>query len=364
MNTPLRPHLLAIATASLLALPFVAADRAAAQTATATTDPVGFTTLTVAAKPASARGFTYLSLNMARPSVFRGLVPAPTAQNPGYGVATVNGVTVLTFPAATFTSGGFTTAANPGYVEIKNGTANGLISQITANTDSTITLADNITSAITAGTTTFLVRPNWTFASAFGATNSAGFTGSFSPTNADIIQIIDPTTSVATSYYYNNSANKWQTGATDATNTVIPPKAGLSIERKATTPLSFNIVGEVPLGPTGILVTGGASFNYNLVPNPYPLPSVTLANSGLYTGNAATGVVGSFSPTAADTVSLLDSATGVATNYYYNTTNNKWQNGSIDASNVVIPNGASVLVTRKNNRSSFVWYFPQPAMNL
>ncbi len=363
MKAPQRKFLLS-AAASLLSLG-LSASGAFAQAATATTDPVGFTTLTVAGKPANARGFTYLSLNMARPSVFRGLVPAPTAGSPGLGAATSSGATVLTFPAGTFTSGAFTTAASPSYIELKNGTSSGLTSQITANTDSTITLADDITSAITSGTTTVLVRPNWTFASAFGANNSAGLQGSSTATNADLVQVINPSTGVAITYFYSTTNNRWQTGFTDATNVVIPPKAGLSVERKTSTPVSFTLVGEVKLGPSGIMITGGSSSqNFNLVPNPYPLPSVTLANSQLFTGNAATGVVGGPTASNADTVGILNSTTGVVTNYFYSTTNNRWQTGFTDASNVVIPEGAAVLITRKGGRSSFVWYVPQPAINL
>lgn len=329
---------------------------ALAQT-TATTDPVGFVTLTVAGKPTGIRGFTYLSLSMARTSVF-------SAQVPVGGVATVSGVTVLTFPAGIFTANQFSGAGNSHYLEITGGSFAGHISDITSNSSTQITLADDISTAITEGSTTVRVRPNWTFATAFGANNSAGFQGGTSSSTADVIEILNPKTGVSSKYFYSTTNNRWQTGFTDATNAPIPPDAGLRIERKGTASVSFKLVGDVKLGPTGLLVEGGSSTgNYNLIPNPYPLASKTLANSGLYTGNPNTGLVGGSSSSSADTLALFNPATGTSINYFFSTTNNRWQTGFTDASNVTIPEGSAVMVTRKNARPSFVWYVPQPTMN-
>ena len=325
---------------------------------TVATDPVGFTTLTVNAKPASIRGFTLLSLNLTRLPVFQSVVPTVSTNG--------SNQTVLTFPASTFTAGAFNAAANGGshYIELLNGANSGRISDIVSNTDSTITLADNITSSLTAGSSTIKIRPNWTFGTVFGANNSAGLLGGVSASAADVVSLTNPSTGVATNYFYSTTNNRWQTGLTDATNHVIPADVGLRIERKLTSPVSFQIVGAVKLGTTGIFIQGGSAKNLNYVANPYPLPSVTLANSNLYTGNPATGLAGGVSASAADNLSIYDSATGVYTNYFYSTTNNRWQKGLADASNDVIPDGAAVLITRKNNGSSFIWYVPQPTMNL
>ena len=351
---------LSLAAGSSL-LPFTAG----AQT-TVATNPVGFTTLTATGGSTSAPGFTFTCLNMVRPAVYRSAIPS-------LGSSSSTGATVLIFPANTFTDGQFEGATNSCYVELTNGSATGLIANVTAtkaadstqNGGSTITLDQNINAVITSGATTFLVRPHWTFGTAFGASNSAGFQGDVSATNADVIQIINPSTSVGKSYYYNTTNNHWQNGFTDSTNVIIPPYSGIYVQRKVASALSFAIVGEVKLGTTGIGVVGGSSSgNSNLVPNPYPLPSVALAASNLYTGNANTGFVGDVSATNADNLGIFDSSTGKLTNYYYNTTNSRWQNGFTDASSVVIPSGASVLITRKNARPTFVWYVPQPSMNL
>ena len=338
---------------------------ATAQT-TVATDPVGFTTLSVAAKPANSRGFTLLSLNMTRPVVFQGLVPSG-------GVSTSNGQTTLTFPANTFTANQFNGAGNGHYIEIANGPAAGRLSDIVATSSSagssSITLADDISAAVTAGTSTIKIRPNWTFATAFGANNSAGFKGAGSSSQADVIQLVDPATNVARTYFYSTTNNRWQEGFRDATNDEIPIDSGLKIERKETSPVSFTLAGAVKLGPTGLFVQGGAvPQNSTIVPNPYPMASVTLANSNLFTGDPATGVRGAGSASQADTVNVLNPATGLYTTYFYSTTNNRWQNGFQDASNVTLPEGAAVIINRKSTSTtqnpSFIWYAPQPAMNL
>lgn len=323
------------------------------------TDPVGFTTLTVNAKPASIRGLTLLSLDLTQLPVFQALIPAG-------GVSASGSPTVLTFPAHAFTAGQFD---GTHYLEITNGPNAGRISDIITTTDSnsasTITLADDVTASVTAGTSTIRITPLWTFATLFGANNSAGLQGGPTASAADVVSIIDPTNGHSTNYFYSTTNNRWQTGLSDATNTVIQPDVGFRIERKVTSAVSFNLVGAVKLGPTGIFIQGGSvPKNLNYVTNPYPTASVTLANSNLFTGDPTTGVVGGPTASSADTLSILNSATGAFTNYFYSTTNNRWQTGLSDASAVTIPDGTAFLITRfsasPGQHGSFVWYVPQP----
>lgn len=348
----IRSILAVVAFASSLAL-----VQTSAQT-TVATDPVGFTTLTVAAKPANTRGFTLLSLNMTRPVAFQALVPSG-------GVSTSNGRTVLTFSENSFTANQF----NGQYLEVANGTDSGRLSDITSTSTSSITLADDISASLTAGTSTIKIRPNWTFGTAFGTNNSAGLQGAGSASQADVIQLVDPASGVARSYFYSTSNNRWQEGFRDATNDEIPIDTGLRIERKQSSPVAFTLAGAVKLGRTGLFVQGGSvPQNSTIVPNPYPLASVALANSNLYTGNPATGVRGGGSASQADTVNVINPATGVYTTYFYSTANNRWQTGFQDASNATISEGASVIINRKsataNQFPSFIWYVPQPAMSL
>ena len=322
------------------------------------TEPVGFTTLTVAAKPGSGRGFTYLSVNMVRPTEFRSIVPVG-------GAATVTGQTVLTFPANSFTANQFFGTANAHFIELTNGTSAGVLADVVSNTTNTVTLAEDITSLIVGGSSTVRVRPHWTFGTLFGTANTAGFLAGTSGT-ADLVSILNPATGGFSNYYYSSANSRWQIGlSTIANDVVIRPDAGLLIERKLTSAFSFTVVGEVKLGTTEVVIVGGsAAGNYTLAPNPYPLPSVTLAASGLYTGNTATGVLKGTSGTA-DIVSIFNSGTGGFSNYYYSAANNRWQTGlSTVADTVVIPEGAAVLIFRRPGNGSFSWFVPQPAMNL
>ena len=353
----------AISAALLVTLAF--AFSAPGQT-TVATDPVGFTTLTVNAKPASIRGFTFLSLDLTRLPVFQGVVPTVSTNG--------SNQTVLTFPATTFQSGAFNTVASGAshYIEVTNGSIAGRLSDIVSNTDSAITLADNITSSLTAGTSTIRIRPNWTIATVFGANNSAGLAGGPTATSADIIQIFHPADGTSSLYFYDTVNNRWdrQPGnSTDGTNDVIPVNTALRIERKAGGAVSFTLTGAVKLGPTGLFVKGGNTpgnpQNISFLPNPYPLASVRFADLNLYTGAPGTWLGG---PTAgsADTASIYNTATGGFVTYFYNTTANQWQHGpgQIDATNDVIPDGAALFIKRKTTNGDFIWTVPQPPMNL
>ena len=127
------------------------------------------------------------------------------------------------------------------------------------------------------------------------------------------------------------------------------------------------IPGSVPLGTSSVDINGsssGTATRNTLVGSAYPLASRRLADIGLYTGNSATGVFSGTSASSADTVGIFNPTTGVQTIYFYSSTNNRWQTGPSDASNITIPEGAAVLIARKNGRAPFTWYIPQPTMAL
>jgi len=331
---------------------------------TVTTDPVGFTTLSAtSAAVAGSTSNTLLSLDLTRPVDYAGIIPIGSVSTG------TNGVTVLTFAAGTFSGLTLSGTGNSHYIEITNGSGAGAMSTIvSSDNDHTLTLADNVSAVIdnAGGTTAFKTRPHWTFATAFGANNSAGFLGGGSASTSDIIQLLNPSTGALTSYYYNTNNNRWQTGLSDATNVIIPPDRGMLVVHKTTSPVTFVLQGNVKLGATGLYITGGSASQTtaSIINNPYPLGSVTLGTSGLYTGSASTGLVGAGSASTADTVGFLNPTTGALSSYYYNTNNSRWQTGLSDATNTVIPDGAAVLITRKNGGSSFTWYVPQPTMTL
>lgn len=345
----LRPSIYAIAMTSL------ALSGANAQT-TATTDPVGFTTLTVRGKAnagASNRN-NFISLNMQRAPAFQGVISSVSVDGSGRSVLTISG--------ASFTANQFNGTGNAHYVRLTSGSNAGQVSEVVATTASTITVIDNINDAITAGSTAFSVTPYWTLNTAFPS--GGGLQGSSSASAADTVTIIPPSGASLT-YFYNSTANQWRRGTTDSSNIIIPPGSGMQVIRKQVGDVSIVLAGHVTIGSVeGIVGAAGAGSRNSFLANPFPLASKTLAQSGLYTGNSATGVVGGTSAAAADTVTIFDPSTGVANSYFYNTTANQWRRGTTDSSNVTIPDGAAIQITRKANRGEFSWFIPQPTMAL
>lgn len=132
--------------------------------------------------------------------------------------------------------------------------------------------------------------------------------------------------------------------------------------RKDASAVSIRMAGEV-IGSTiqaDVASAPATGQRLTYIANPFPVASRTLAQSGLYTGNSSTGVAGGTSSSAADTVTIYDPNSGAALVYYYNTTQGKWLRGATDSSNVTIPEGAAVVITRKNGRPAFDWYIPSP----
>jgi uncharacterized protein (TIGR02597 family) len=345
----LRPSIYAIAMTSL------ALSGANAQT-TATTDPVGFTTVNVRGKTTAARAFTTIVLPMERADAFVGACTGATFTLDG-------GRTVVTFPSDIFPVNQFTGAGNQHYFRLSNGANAGEFSTIVSNTANSVTLADDLNSVL-ATSSTFAVTPYWTLGTALPA--GGGLQSGSSVANADTVTIYNANF-VGTPYFYSSSANQWRTGITASDNVIIPPGSGLGIERKQASAVSIVLAGSVPLGNSAVDINGSASgtaTRFTLVGSAYPLASKRLADLGLYTGTASTGLVGGTSVAAADTVTIYNPATGVGTPYFYNTTANQWRTGITDSSNVTIPEGAAVLITRKSGRSPFTWYIPQPTMAL
>ena len=316
-------------------------------------DIVGYTTLNVRGKATSSspNASSFIALNVHRPAAFKGQV----------GTKSLSGQqSVITLSSSAFTNNQLTGQKH--YLRVTSGANTGLVSEITANSTDTITVADNLDAVLVNNTTQFEVRPFWTLDTAFPS--GAGLQGNTSATSADNLTVFDPTTGVANTYFYNSSLSKWRKGFADSGSDIIPPGSGIMITRKVINPVTIRITGEVITSAVLADIPGASSQKQALVANPYPAASLTLANSGLYTGNSATGVVGGTSGSSADTVTIFNPTNGVATSYYYNTSGNQWRTGLTDASNVVIPEGAAVLITRRANRSAFEWYIPSPIANL
>lgn len=333
--------------AALCGLAFcVLLNAAKAQTTTATTDPVGFITLTVAGTGGGTTpAYTYLGLGMTQPVLFQGAVDAL-------------GTKTITNNEAGWTDNQFNGTGNACFVEFTSGANAGVTIDISATTASTksITTVQNIPAGTSVGDT-FKIRQHWTIGTVFGATDQSGLAGG-SSTTADLVFLYNG--SGYDVYYYQTvglGGTGWRKGgsAGDASNTVIYGDEGLIVKRNQASNLNIVLMGAVKTGQTSVPITSGVNF----VGNVYAA-SLTLGDSGLYTGNASTGIAGG-SSTTADLVYIWN---GTGYNiYYYQTVGlggTGWRQAGVagDASGAPIPVGAAVLVKRQSG-SGFNWIIPQ-----
>lgn len=318
---------------------------------TATTDPVGFITLAITGGSAAVPGISFLGLGMTQPVAFAGNLESASGS-------------IVTDTQSTWTDGQYNGSSGSYYLELTSGVGAGTVSDIVTTTASnhSLTLADDVSSLITAGTT-YKIRPNWSLASVFGSSNSAGLGGG-TATSADQVLVYNTTTQGYTTYYYQTSGlggTGWRrvgAPAADASAAPLRLQQGIIIKRYVSAAISLPLVGAVKVGQNETLVSAGT----NIVSNVYPVTSVTLGTSGLYTGLTSTGIAGGTS-TSADQI-LVYNGSGYLT-YYYQTSGlggTGWRltgQPASDASNATLPLGGSVSILRKF-ASAFIWTQPQP----
>lgn len=225
-----------ISFALLAAIATIGAASAAA------TDPVGYITATIAGNAANnpAGAATYISPTLVQPTVFAG---ATTVTPSGGSVAT-------------FASGVPTTLDSTYVLEITSGTQEGWWSAVSASTATTVTIADPFPAGLGANTT-ISVRKFDTVKSFLGA-NSPGlnpFDGG--ATQADEVQILDPTTGGVTVIVYMPEAltgqpDQWLDfglGA-NADNYPILPGTAIRVVRFDDDGTDFTVAGSVKVTAT------------------------------------------------------------------------------------------------------------------
>jgi uncharacterized protein (TIGR02597 family) len=325
---------------------------------TAVTDPVGYITMKVTAAPAGSSSLSFVSPTLVNKLEFSGVASAATATT-----ITVAGTNPLT-------AGAFNAAVNPAfdlvvpmpsfYVEVSNGAGEGQWANITGNTASALTVDRDLSSFITANTTTVRIRKHATIGEIFGPTNTAGLKGADTSIAADEIKVLKPVTHEVKSYFfYDDGANtQWSDLATaDAVNVVIFPDQGIIIQRKAATALSFVRVGHVKTGKTAIYATPGA----NVLPTPRAVgDTFTLANSNLTNAGAqTTRVFGADTSIAADLLRIPQNDGQLKDFYFYDDgTNTQWSDLlTADSSGEKFNEGESFVFIRKVN-SNLTWTVP------
>lgn len=240
------------ALSSLLVATALVAPAAFAQT-TATTKPVGYETIQLAANK-----FNIVGLRLQSSAVVSGAFEAI-----GTSTVTDNDVNFQT----TLTSG------KTYILEITSGTLSGLTVEATAGTGNNLNTVDNLSAAgITVGTT-YVLRPALTLEEIFGTTNSVLKKGTSAP-GADIVWV--PNGAGSYKRYFQGLNGAWRDADAGASPNVPVFYTDAVFVEKRETAASLTVSGEVKTsGTTAPVITG-----FNLLSTVYPA-GVTLQNFGL-----------------------------------------------------------------------------------
>jgi uncharacterized protein (TIGR02597 family) len=325
----------------------------------ATTDPVGFITVKVKGGGTT----TTPALSLISPTLFRPV----EWQGP---IASFTAGTTINVSASPWTAGAYAeVGGKPRYfVEITTGTKAGAWSDIVSNTASALVTADALSTFAT-GSDTIRIRKHCTLADFLGTQNSAGLKSGVQVADADEVYIYDGGNGGAPYWYYNGQQGGsagWVDSnfdPVDATQVAIAPNQGVVILHKASTALNFVTAGTVKTGNTYVVVSPGLN-----VVGTVAAQGLTLGTSGLFTGNANTGVKGGTELARADKVTVYDAATptGQETYWYYDGSQGGqagWYDTDFETlrNSAPINPGSSIVITRAANLPQFNWTVPSPS---
>ena len=334
---------------------------AGAQT-TAYTTPVGYMTIPI---PGTG-GVGTSRLQIAN----QGLLPNGPAAAGGGATVSFSGTT-LTDTAGAFTPSAFVNGSIDSHVlEITSaGLLQGALSWISANTATTITTDDDLSGAGSGAS--YRVWKAYTMATLFGDPPAPTVLGGGADgVSADTVQILDPVSNTYTSFFYKNSGKGgtgWRSsdvGIASPKDTAIFPNDGMVILRKQSGPGSLVVSGSVKTGATSVRVEGnGSSTVLNILANQVPVNQITPALSGLYTGNAATGLKGGADAVEADTILVFNAAANSYTTFFYKSSGKGgtgWRSSDPAITvpqDYAFPSDSSLLIQRKAG-AAFNWKIP------
>lgn len=321
---------------------------------TATTDPVGFVTVNVAAGTGTARTTSFVSIPMLETPV----------DFTGQAAGQITGVTANTLSnsSAGWAAGALSSASAPYLIQLTSGAAAGrmfLISSATANTATTVTInADDVaqggldTLGIVAGNT-YRIFPCDTLSSFFGAgtataTQGKVLGGASARVADNLILVVNgqPRT-----YFYSTTLNRWtenRPGTPDASNVALRPYYGIQYSRLAGVNGNFVATGTVPTTARSVAVKNSGLTQLSVY---WPVDNTTLGSLGLQN---ISGWTSGANARVADTVILQTSAGAAPRTYFYNGTN--WvenRPGLPPSNNVAVPIGASVQISKRGSAAGY-----------
>lgn len=329
------------------------------------TDPVGFVTLSALGTnnvPGPSSQGQYITL------AALGMTQLPASRGNATAVSTSKVGVNSTLTAGQFgrvIEGTLTNVTH--FIELTSGTCAGFQTDIISNDTASVYTDIDLTSCLGAGAT-YKIYPHWTIGKIFGPNNEAGLLGG-SASTADQVQTWSVgSQSYATTYYFKTTGlggTGWRTTANSSvnvTNNILYIDQSLYIARKVGTNVDVKVVGGVKLGPTiSTVFSNGVTIIGNVYPAGQPLGA-----SGLYTGSAATGLLGGTASTADQLQIWVPSNQAYTITYYFKTSGlggTGWRstaNSSLDTATNTIPLGASAYVVRKPGNPTFNWVAPQP----
>jgi hypothetical protein len=352
MSSPFRVFLLLLGLAVL---------EAPAQT-TVQGEPFGYVKMSIAPGTGTGKKTTLISIPLLEEASITGK---------STGAITGLTATTITSSGAGWSPGELSVAATPHLLEITSGNAQGrmfLLSTLAAgaNTSDTVTIdpvevtrfGDLRGVEIEVGDS-FRIRPVDTLQSFFGTPQSTRIQGGTAAANADTITIVED--GASGTYFYKTDANppRWTRvvfGNPNASNTRIPPHAGVQYARLPATPLEFIVTGKVPDGKRKVAVKNSGT----TILAPYWPVSQTLADLAIQNiQNWGKGA----SASLADTLVLTSG--GASSTFFHDGTN--WRRvvfGSPIANTTAVPVGASILLNKKVSSGGFVDYQQTAPYNL
>jgi len=344
--------------------PLLSGTAAFAQT-TVTTDPVGFINETVAGALSGSPQYTFISPTLTNPIAFQGTIASITS-------------TTITINGASFTADQFDGANGSYYVEVFNATNPGALADITGTSSNSVTVDANLTSFASAGDS-IRIRQHVTLGQLLGANNTYGFQSNANSQSADLIivynGVVNDSVSQTTYFYYpadgTVSASWMDTGFNSygtpggANGATIAPFQGIIIKRIAAGNITITSTGTVKTGNTLFPVFAGGSN----VMGTASAQGLTLGNSGLYTGNASTGLQASSTGVNPDQI-IIYNGQSQTTYFYYagdGSVPAEWMDTGFNlygttggANSQPIAPGTSFIVQRFNG-AAFNWVLPSPS---
>ena len=268
-----------------------ATSGAFAQT-TATTPPVGYVTLTV-----PAESDNYFSLPLQTASSWAGVSTGVSGD--------VISVAASSFTASQYAPGdpkvGATVSSNNYLIQVTSGALTGRQFKVTANGTGDVTVdpaaANTLAEQGFASGDSFVIRPQWTLATAFPG--GAGF-GSTNDITAPVTMLLvtdnsgTATDRAASGYYtYDDGSDTGLAGwynvndYTLSDDLILDPANTFTARNQSLTPLTLVVSGTVPTVPVASLVTSDVDLNDNNLQISFPVDT-SLAGSHLHESNVVT----------------------------------------------------------------------------